>query len=365
MATNIADLHLEDITEEFLMEECMEMGLDLGVDTSQGSIYMDAAAGHILRTAKFFNDLRQVQEIISLNTCTGEVLDERLMERGMSRNPPQATSAQYKVIFVGATPEIGDRMMCDGHFFVLSKEEEDYIITSEETGSDLNHLENGLPAIPELDVDNLISATLGELVTAALDPEDDESARERLIRKISGPAENGNKTQVKAWCEEVEGVGRARIIPLWDGENTVLGIIVAADGGVPTSQLVEEVQEHLDPGALGFGEGVATIGQHFTAKAAQAVTIQITVDVEKQSDASYTSIKENFVSGLQQYFADLALGTEDKATVRYTSIGARLAQIPGVVDYDNLEINSDTQNITCTIYQVPVLGEVTIGEGIL
>lgn len=365
MATNIADLQLEDITEEFLIEECVEMGLELGVDTSQGSIYMDAAAGHILRTAKFFNDLRQVQEIISLNTCTGEVLDERLMERGMSRNPPQATSAQYKVIFVGSTPEIGDRMMCDGHFFILGLDGEDYILTSEETGSNLNYLEAGLPVIPELDVDNLISATLGELMTAALDPEDDDSARERLIRKISGPAENGNRTQVKAWCEEVEGVGRARIIPLWDGENTVLGIIVAADGGVPTSQLVESVQNYLDPGAAGMGEGVATIGQFFTAKAAEAVTIDISVDIEKQSEANYVTIKEKLIQEMQKYLADLALGSEDKSTVRYTSVGAKIAQVAGVVDYDNLTMNGNRQNVICTIYQVPVLGEVTIGEGIL
>ena len=365
MAANIEELNLDEITEEFLRDECEEMGLALGVDTRQGSVYMDSSSGHILRTAKFFNDLRQIRDIISIWSCTGEVLDEKLTERGMQRNPPEATAATYRVTFSGAVPDDGSRMMCDGYFFTLHIQDGEYFLESEEVGSHLNDLQPGLPVIPQIDVDNLISATLGELVTAALDPEDDDTARERLIRKISGPAENGNKAQVKAWCEEVEGVGLARIVPLWDGPNTVQGIIIAADGVVPTTQLIEDVQEHLDPGGEGMGEGVATIGQIFTATAAVAVPITISVDIEKGSGASYTVIKDRLTEGLRQYFADLALNSEGSTTIRYTTVGARLSQIEGVIDYDNLTINGDTRNIVCTIYQVPVLEEVTIGEGIL
>lgn len=365
MIVNIADLGLDEITEEFLQEQCEELGDDLGVDTSQGSVYMDAAAGHIIRTAKFFNDLRQVQEIISLRTCTGEILDEKLIERGMKRNPEKATAAVYNVVFDGAIPENGSRMMCGGYFFVLNIQDGETELISEELGSEMNNLSQGLPVIPKRDVDSLISATLGDLKIAALDPETDDSARERLISKISGPAENGNKAQVKAWCEEVAGVGLARVIPLWNGPNTVQGIIIAADGDVPTQQLVDSVQEHLDPGAAGMGEGVATIGQHFTATAALPVSLQISVEIEKKAEISQETIQKSFESVLKQYLADLALNTQGHATVRYTTIGARLAQIEGVVDYDNLLLNGAKDNITCTIYQVPVLEEVLIIEGIL
>ena len=82
---NIGELGLDEITEDYLMAECEDMGAELGVDTNQGSIYRDASDGHIIRAAKFFNDLATVNEILSITTCTGDVLTEKMMERGMAR----------------------------------------------------------------------------------------------------------------------------------------------------------------------------------------------------------------------------------------------------------------------------------------
>ena len=73
---NIGELGLDEITEDYLMAECEDMGAELGVDTNQGSIYRDASDGHIIRAAKFFNDLATVNEILSITTCTGDVLTE-------------------------------------------------------------------------------------------------------------------------------------------------------------------------------------------------------------------------------------------------------------------------------------------------
>ena len=204
---NIGELGLDEITEDYLMAECEDMGAELGVDTHQGSVYMDACSGHIIRTAKFFNDLRTVNEILSILTCTGDVLTEKLMERGLERNPPADTAATYYVEYVGAEPQVGDLMSCDDHFFTTQKLNDRWVIVSEETGTDMNTLVPGLPVIPDQDVDNLISATLKELAVPAVDMEEDDSARSRYIDKLSGPAENGNKVQIRSWCEEIQGVG--------------------------------------------------------------------------------------------------------------------------------------------------------------
>lgn len=104
--SNIKDLKLEEITEEFLQEQLIDMGAKLGVDTRQGSVYRDAGEGHAFRTAKFFHDLNKVNDIISIFTCTGEILDERLSERNLSRNPPADTPAVYYAEFDGAEPEL-------------------------------------------------------------------------------------------------------------------------------------------------------------------------------------------------------------------------------------------------------------------
>jgi uncharacterized phage protein gp47/JayE len=210
-------------------------------------------------------------------------------------------------------------------------------------------------------VDNLISATLQELATPAVDMEDDDSARERFINKMSGPSENGNKSQIQSWCEGIEGVGRARIISLWKGDNTVLGIIISSDGKKPTDAVVNLVQETIDPGAEGMGEGLATIGCHFTAQAAQEVKINIEVDVSKKAETSYPGIQEEVQNAVTEYLKELALHSyADEIVVRYNSVGALIAAISDIVDYDNLLINGGTDNITCSIYQVPILGGVTV-----
>ena len=231
------------------------------------------------------------------------------------------------------------------------------MIVSEEEGTKMNQLIAGSPVIPDRDVDKLIRATLQELAIPAIDQESDESARKRLLDKIAGPAENGNKTQVKAWCESVEGVGRARVIPLWNGPNTVKGILIGTDGGVPNKTIVEAVQNYIDPESAGMGEGVATIGAHFTATAAEAVVINISVSIFQKINN-----KDQVVESIKKYICDLALSSSECVTVRYTRIGALISQIEQIVDYDDLKINGGTENIECTIEQIPVLGEVTINE---
>ena len=133
---NIEDLELDDITEDTLRDERDDLADDYGVDSREGSLYYDATEAHILRAAKFFNDLRSIDGIISLDTCTGDVLDEWLRLKGMTRNPIADTPATYAVTFSGSAPEVGEEMSCDDHMFTLIQDENDnYFIVSEETGT--------------------------------------------------------------------------------------------------------------------------------------------------------------------------------------------------------------------------------------
>lgn len=364
---NIEDLPLNDITEDVLIEQFYDMGEFLNVDTRQGSIYWDACMGSIIRTSMFIEQLKMVKEIISLDTCTGDVLDEKMAERGLVRNPEKPTPATYYVNFIGQAPDLDSKMSVEEYFFILSQDSEGrYILVSEDMGTDMNNLASGLKVVPELDVDGLIAATLGEMAIPATDAEDDDSARERLKNRISGPDENGNKSQVRTWCESVEGVGAARIIPLWNGPYTVKGILVSTTGGVPSQTVVDNVQNYIDPGCTGMGEGVANIGQFFTAEAVEAIKVDITVSVLKKNDATYSGIQEGFKELLQKYFTDMAL--EEYANgmaIRYVRVGAILENMDEVIDYDQLKLNGKSVNITFTNAQVPVLGEVTVDGNIL
>ena len=66
----------DEADEEYWLEQAEELGEDLDVDTREGSVYMDAAAGHCMRTAKFYSDLSMVFEMLAVDTCGGDMLDK-------------------------------------------------------------------------------------------------------------------------------------------------------------------------------------------------------------------------------------------------------------------------------------------------
>lgn len=363
---NIEDLGLDEITEDFLRDQCISMGTELGVDTSEGSLYRDAAEGHIDRTAKFFDDLRSVARIISIRTCTGDVLEERMEERGLEFNPIDDTPATYYVGFSGATPEIGAAMSCDDHMFTLQKLGERYVIVSEECGTEMNSLVKGLPVIPEIDVDNLISATLQELAIPAIDREEDEAARARYLTKLAGPAENGNDAQIQSWCESISGVGRARVIGKFAGPTTVKGIIISSNGGIPDKSVVDAVQEYVDPGATGMGEGAAAIGVHFTAEAATALPIFVKVTVTLISGANIETVKAQIKAAIEKYFSELSLnkGT-DTPTVRSNYVSTLLSANENISDFFDFRMN-DQENffVQCKKSEIPILSELSVESGV-
>lgn len=359
---NVEDLNLDEITEEFLENEAIRMGIALDVDIRQGSLYRDAADGHIIRTAKFFDDLRYVAQMISMSTTTGDVLTEWMRLFGLSRNPAEATPARYYVTYNGAEPKVGDIVTVEGHMFTVESVGDRIIIVSDETGTEMNRFVSGTIVLPQIDIDGLISCTLGDIAEPALDPETDDAARERLIAKCSGPAENGNMAHVQLWCESVEGVGRARIIPIWKGPQTVKAIIIDPNGRRPTDMVIEAVQEYVDPGIQGMGEGAAAIGEYVTVVGATEIPVDVSVKIIKSSEYTKTDVQEELKEYLTKYFKSIAMQQryQEDVQVRYQRVAATIMDMPSVVDLEDLFINGEEKNLAFSIEEIPILGEVTV-----
>ena len=149
---NVEDLNLDDIDEELLTDQAIAMGKALGVDTREGSVYMDAAAGHISRTAEFLSYLAEIRDVTSIFTATGEVLDEYLSSRGLTRVPAEATSAVYLCKYTGSAPTVGATVIVDEYEFTVTSVNETAstaLITSTDTGTDMNSFVSGTAVIPE------------------------------------------------------------------------------------------------------------------------------------------------------------------------------------------------------------------------
>ena len=152
------------------------------------------------------------------------------------------------------------------------------------------------------------------------------------------------------------------ILPLWNGVNTVKGVLLDTDGLPASSAVVARVQEHVDPGGTGLGEGTANIGAYFTAIAAQAVPLTVSCSVTLASGYTLEQAKAAATAAITVYLKSLVLDTpgDEAMVVRISSVGALLYAQEAILDYANLTINGGASNIEIGKEQVAVLEEVDI-----
>ena len=365
----------EDMTYERLMEDVLQNAPE-GVDTRQGSIFFDAVSAIVIKVAKLYTDLDLIVEMTRIETATDEALDVKAGEYGITRQ--SATYARYYVTFEGATPPIGARFYTDGRYFSLQQDSAGTpYLEAEIAGSGQNNVYEGTRAVPVSRIAGLTAATFGRLYENGSDPENDSSLRKRVQEKISGPSENGNCQHYKTWCESIDGVGKARIFPLWNGPNTVKAVLIDATGAPCSPAKVAEVQEYIDPATKGYtaavdgrtyvvgdglGEGVANLGAHFTAAAAIPLEITIAFRAELSSGYTQEEAEQEASSRLTDYFQQLILETAEPSdvVVQVSRVGAVLTTLDSLSDYSELTLNGRTENIHPGGDYIPVVEEVNI-----
>lgn len=356
----------EEYTYEYLLQDVLDNAPE-GIDTRQGSIFYDAISGVLMKVAKLYVDIDMIAELVYIDSATGDYLDRKASEHSITRLP--ATCAKYYVTFDGTTPDIGERFYTDGLYFVLKQDEEErYYLEAEQAGTEANGVYSGTAAIPVNNIQGLTSATFGEAAELGSEEESDEALRERLREKMSGPAENGNRQHYRTWCEEVDGVGRARIVPLWNGPNTVKGIIIDPNGLPAGDAVIDRVQEYIDPDedgdgyGDGLGEGVANLGAHFTAVSPDKCVINVSFNAVLTGGATQQSAEAEAKTAIAQYLKDLTLNTDDEENiiVRISAVGAIISGLPSVIDYNSLTFNGETSNIEPGNEAVAVVEEVSV-----
>jgi uncharacterized phage protein gp47/JayE len=365
----------EEFTEEYFMEQARSMGDQYGVDTRQGSVFMDAATGHCIRSAKFFNDLSTVFDMLAIDTCTGEILKEKAAQDGV--NLQEATPSYYNVVFDGTTPDVGTRFFVGPYYFTLVMDSNGYMLESEIKGTETNYLASGSNVVPVYDVLGLNACTLGTLNIPGTDTETDDSLRKRWQEKVNGPAQNNNRVQYKVWAEGITGVGRAHIFPLYGGENTVMAVIYATDGSSPAQSVLDEVQEYIDPIVVGYqvtvdgvtltfsdglGDGVSDLGAHFLAAAPDAVSLSISFTADLRSGYTVNQAQEEVLAAIKTYLGTLVVDGDEDILIRISSIGNIISQAASILDYTpaSLMINGSTESVNIGAKGVPVLEEVII-----
>lgn len=334
-------------------------------DKREGGVIYDCIEPSILELEQVYIALDGTIEKMNIEALIGDELAQRIYQRtGMSRKPATYAAGQVKVTGTG-TVNTGDLFQTESG--IQFRATENIVINESGTvaiqaiiaGAEGNVPANTIKYMP-VSIPGITSIINQEPTEGGFDEEADEELLQRYYERIKTPPTSGNKSQYKMWAKEVTGVGDAKVIPIWNGNNTVKVVLIDANKEPASADVVSKVQNYIDPGASGEGEGAAPVGAYCTVVSADGKIINVAFTA-LDNDPAYTDEqrKVKVEAKLREYFKAITF-REDITEVSYAQIGYRLLDGTGILDYVDLRINGGTANIPLINNEVPVLGVVTI-----
>ncbi|NFM25185.1 baseplate J/gp47 family protein [Clostridium sporogenes] len=201
--------------------------------------------------------------------------------------------------------------------------------------------------------------------------ETDEALKQRYYESLKNPITSNNQAHFIYWAKSVTGVGNAKVIPLWNGDLTVKVIIIDSNMQPASVDLVNTVQEYIDPKGIldtntntwslwGTGAGASAIGNYCTVVSATAKDIDIECSITKANGYSDVEIKQNISTKITEYLKEIAFS----ATINYVSHAKVISLIlsaDGVLDAQNVKVNSSlSENVSIGEEEVAVMGTITL-----
>lgn len=347
-------------TYEEILQRCLDR-IPNTIDKRQGSIIYDALAPCCVELAQMYIELSGIYDQVFIDTAVGEALDKLVEQNGVKRK--DATYALRKGEFNMVVPV--DNRFSDGENTYIVIENiagtNNSILRCEQAGAVGNSYYGSLTPITYLQ--GLTKAELTDIIDMGDDIESDEDLRVRYMESVTAPQFGGNVSDYQNKVKSLTGVGGCKVIPIWNGGGTVKLIITNSQGGVPTSSLVNNVQEAVDPNRDQQGLGIAPIGHIVTVEGATAKKISISATFTLESGVNPTDIQDSVNNVVDNYFKSLSVNwdKEDNLIARISQLETRLLGVAGVLDITNTKMNNSSSNLSLQSNEIPVRqGDVVI-----
>ncbi len=270
------------------MLEFLKKNVPDDIDMREGSLLNIVLSAAAMQFSMLTAKMDAMFECAYPDTASGKYLDQVVKILDITRR--EATRAVVRVDS-GAKLEVGERFFGgDYKYEIISKEDGYYLARCENPGEAPNAYLGDLYPIGAFEGSANISVT--KIVSMGLDEESDEALRERFRQKINFPVFAGNMNYYRQVASEIEGVGGVKIIPPKDGSKVVRAVVMDKDLGAPSEELLNYVQNVLDPkDKSGMGYGKAPIGHRVIVEAAVPVDITVDVNVRSRGGDTTTAIK--------------------------------------------------------------------------
>lgn len=338
--------------------------IDDSYNKSEGEFMYDAEMPVAIELESTYTTIDGLEDKRFADTATGKNLDRICKEKGLIRKTTTRATGTVTITGVAGSPiNAGQLVASDSLNFefletttVPTNGTIDVSVRCTTYGTVGNVAVGAIKYFPKT-LTGLTGVTNAETFSNGIDDETDEALRIRYYTKVNASVTTANKAAFKSWALDVDGVGNAKVIPLWNGRGTIKLIIVNSEMKVADSTLVKSVQDYIDPNQNGDGSGVMPLcGAVCTVASATEKLINVSVTVQTTLDSNTAQSK--IESAITEYLQSIAF---EQNYISYQMIGNKILNITGITDSSNLTINGGTSNVTLEDTEVAVLGVVTIG----
>ncbi len=345
------------------------------LDKREGSLIQTAIGAGAYALEEFYLELDQVQRGAYLQTAVGQDLDYLAVLANVRRYP---ASAAVRLGVFNVDIPLGSRFSTiDGaesvNFEAIERVGPGQYRMLCETPGTIGHRYTG-PILPITYIQGLTSAQLTDILVAGDDEEDDESLRRRAIDALTEQPFGGNVADYKRVVLAIDGVGGLQVYPHWQGGGTVKLSVLGADWMPASAELVETVQNTVDPPPdQGLGYGTAPIGATVTVTAPEAVTVAVSASLSIGGGYTLDQLRPLLVEAVEAYLLSIRQDWDTPETsgrTNYASwvyaarVTAAMLSVRGVINVTDLTLNGGAEDLalseTGELQQVPVLGEVEL-----
>lgn len=320
--------------------------------------------------ASLSEDIDVAEGHLDVYSLTGEDLDKFVYQhRGLTRKEGLKATASIEIVHGSGTITEGDLFATKSGVVFASLETKSVTdgdtvaVEAVEAGTDGNVAANTITQVP-VTIAGIAAFANPEPASGGTSGESDADLLERFFDDLRYPANGSNAQSYINWATSIDGVGRAKCFPLAFGPDTVEVCITNADMGVPDEDIIDVVQDYIDPEPRGTGAGRAPVGAFCTVTGAVGKTIDVSAVLSLASGYVPETVKGQIETGLDEYLKGIAFHRDSvnqyQTYVSYAKVGEIIMDVDGVLDYTGLTVNGGTASVQLEDLEIPVLGMVTL-----
>ena len=327
--------------------------INIDIDKREGSFLSNMVSPLSEELAKAYINMSDILSLGFIEDTFDTYLDKRVSEFGVYRKQGSKAIGEIKVEGKeGAIITNGTLIKANDLYFTVLNDIElptDNILYVEanEVGYKYNLLANTEFELVEKNdkVTSLINETDFK---NGIDIESDEDLRKRFIKVVNNPSASGNKNHYEEWALEVNGVSRAIVYPLWNGNGTVKVMVVGNDNKPVLEDVRKNVEDHITENM--------PIGCQLTVATPTNLDATIVATIELKEGYEIEEVKQEFEAKINEYLKSVT------NEFTYSKVYGLLANIIGIEDIGTLTINGGNSNITISEDKIINISEINISE---